>query len=75
MEAKGTTKPRLTPHQKWAFQHLARLSARADAGWVLAKDSGSPAAMEHLYHKGYAERKIKRGPRGGEHRLYRPVFG
>lgn len=65
---------RVTGHQRWALGQLARRSrvATASEGWVLGKDVGAPAAMEHLYRKGYVERKIETGPRGGEHKLYRP---
>ena len=72
----------LTPHQKWALCRLARMTRasmssqsfveRAQEGFVLGKDVGAPAAMEHLARKGYVERKIEIGPRGGEHKLYRP---
>ena len=76
------TAVRLTPHQKWALERLERLSrpiVRDGLGapitwrWVHVKDTGCPAAMEHLVRKGYADLDVARGPRGGEHRYYRPV--
>lgn len=67
---------RVTTHQRWALGQLARKvraqTANDHEGWVLGKDVGAPAAMEHLARKGYVERKIETGPRGGEHKLYRP---
>lgn len=74
------TPPRLTTHQKWTLMRLRRLSsvgglfAPAYAHeFVLGKDVGAPAALEHLVRKGYVEREVQYGPRGGEHRLYRPT--
>ncbi len=68
---------RVTTHQRWALGMLARkcrqtVGERWGEGYVLGKDVGAPAALEHLYRKGYVERIIETGPRGGEHKLYRP---
>jgi hypothetical protein len=67
---------RLTPHQRDTLADLrrrARLLSGNGYGWVYGRDVGAPTACEHLVRKGYAERKIVRGPRGGEHRYYRPT--
>jgi hypothetical protein len=69
---------RVTPHQKWALENLRRLMGSAGTEfldmpgvkWVSAKDSGAPAAMEHLVRKGFVERRTDTGPRGGELRFY-----
>lgn len=72
---------KLTKHQRETLLRLARLSrtqaiegVRPDgfARWILDKDCGGPAALEHLYDKGYVERQTRRGPRGGYHYYYRP---
>lgn len=67
-----TTHARLTPHQKSTLARLNTLAQHARDGWVLAKDSGAPAALEHLMAKGYAARKEEVGPRGGRILYYRP---
>jgi hypothetical protein len=67
-------KARITPHQRYALDRLRRLSSlMGDNRWVYEKDSGAPAALDHLYRKGYVEREIRTGPRGGEHVYYRPL--
>lgn len=65
---------KLTKHQKETLLQLCRMSRKnVDAyEWILDKDCGGPAALEHLYDKGYVERQTRRGPRGGYHYYYRP---
>lgn len=74
------TKARLTKHQRETLERLNRLSRQTylrhegigDIGkWILDRDCGGPQALAHLYRKGYVERDIQRGPRGGEKVLYR----
>lgn len=70
------TTPRLTPNQKDRIWLLGRKSAtifgaERPGKWVSAKECGGPSALEHLYHKGYADRHIVIGPRGGEILTYR----
>lgn len=68
---------RITPHQKETLLGLARkamlMATERPGRWIHAKDSGGPSALEHLYRKGYAERDIRIGERGGEHLYYRPT--
>lgn len=66
------TKPRLTQHQKRVLADLKRASRWARDGWAAAADVGAPAGLEHLVDKGYAERQMREGPRGGRHLYYRP---
>lgn len=67
---------RLTKHQKETLLRLCRAAnltyTPRPGRWILDKDCGGPAALEHLYFKGYAEREIRIGPRGGERCYYRP---
>lgn len=65
-----TTMARLTPHQKSTLSRLTRLSG-GEHKWVHVKDCGSAGGLEHLYHKGYADRKVEIGERGGTHLYYR----
>ena len=68
-------RPRLTPHQRRTLECLKRLSNSplySDDGWVSWNDCGSRAALDHLFRKGYVNRIVKIGPRGGEHPYYRP---
>lgn len=67
-------KARLTKHQEWVLSRL-RLLSGADERWVHERDCGSKRGLEHLLRKGYADCKVERGPRGGEHRYYRPGTG
>jgi hypothetical protein len=68
---------RVTPHQRDTLRRVARMAASRreslDGGWVHVKDSGAPAACEHLYRKGYLARRVQFGVRGGEHRYYTPT--
>jgi hypothetical protein len=69
----SATRARLTPHQRETFDRLEHLAQRSGDGWVSADTLGSRGALEHLKRKGWAERRTELGPRGGEHRSYRPV--
>lgn len=67
-----SARPRLTPHQREVLGDLRRRSGSKHR-WVDVRDIGSRTACEHLVAKGYAERKVDHGPRGGELLSYRPV--
>ena len=41
--------------------------------WVYADTVGSKNACDRLVEKGWIEMDVEYGPRGGEHRKYRPV--
>lgn len=70
------TLERLTPHQATTLRALAKKATVLANGrpgrWILDKDCGGPAALEHLFRKGYVMRDLRTGPRGGEHAYYRP---
>jgi hypothetical protein len=68
-------RPRLTPHQRDVLRDLERVSERLDVrgSWVGLDVIGSRAGLDHLVDKGYAERRMTYGPRGGEHPEYRPA--
>lgn len=66
------TRPRLSPHQREVLGRLTRISG-SSRRWVIARNIGSRTACEHLVDKGYAERQVESGPRGGELLSYRPV--
>lgn len=68
-------KPRITPHQKRVLTSLMYWSRKNPSkdGFVDGKFLGAPAALEHLFKKGYAERSLVVGPRGGHRYEYRPV--
>lgn len=71
---------RLTPHQGNVFRALGRKSKRQEeigshrGAWVEADQIGSAGALEHLFEKGYANRKNEPGPMGGKHLHYRPIW-
>lgn len=70
-------RPRLTPHQKEVLMDLTLSSRRnerfANQGWVDGKDIGARAALDHLVRKGYADKQMRYGPRGGQRPHYRPI--
>jgi hypothetical protein len=72
-----TARRRLTPHQRDTLRDLTVTSARnlraGQDGWVPWRWIGARAALGHLVDKGYAERRMTHGPRGGERPEYRPV--
>jgi len=67
------TRPSLTKHQRAIWNQLKRWSNHTQDHWVHGSMIGSSGALEHLVRKGYAERDVYYGPRGGEHRRYRPT--
>lgn len=81
-------KARPTSHQAGVLARLVRrstggLAPQRVAGvlissnelrWVLDSNCGGPMALHHLWAKGYAERDVRTGPRGGEHVYYRPTM-
>lgn len=64
---------KLTTHQAEVLARLKRLSGRYGNGWVAVRYIGSRGALEKLVEKGWAQVDVRRGPRGGEHRYYRPT--
>jgi hypothetical protein len=66
------SRPRLTTHQREVLGRLTRY-AGPRRRWVTLDNIGSRTACEHLVAKGYAERQVDHGPRGGELLSYRPV--
>lgn len=60
---------RLTPNQHDRLLRLARPMHRDR--WILGRECGGEAALDHLTAKGYAERKLEYGPRGGHLYHYR----
>jgi hypothetical protein len=70
-------KVRLTKHQEHALD-LIHLRGRAGDGYrfVSEKEPGlGPAVCAHLFRKGYIDRHIEIGPRGGKHIYVRPAKG
>lgn len=63
--------PRLTRHQREVLDRLTRLSR--DGRWVEYKYIGSRGAIAKLVEKGYVERSVRYGPRGGQHHVCRPT--
>lgn len=67
------TRNKLTSHQREVNARLQRLSRHTAQGWVSAAHIGSRHALDRLVEKGCADRKVETGPRGGEHKFYRPT--
>ena len=68
------TTVRLTSNQRDRLLRLGRVSRipGTSGRWILDTDCGGPAALAHLYRKGYVDRSTTIGPRGGEKLFYRP---
>lgn len=68
------TKVRLTPNQRDRLLRLGRASfiPGTSGRWILDRHCGGPAALAHLYQKGFADRSLQFGPRGGDLNYYRP---
>lgn len=66
------TRPSLTKHQREVRNVLVRWANRTQDHWVHLSMIGSQGALDRLVAKGYAEVDVYYGPRGGEHRRYRP---
>lgn len=62
---------RLTERERETLA-IIRYLAAPHHRWVHEDDTRAPAAAARLVRKGYLEVKTERGPRGGEHRYYRP---
>lgn len=68
-----TSKARLTKNQKERLLMLGdRCGSDRPGRWILDRDCGGPAALWHLFDKGFVEREFRYGPRGGEKDYYRP---
>lgn len=68
------TRRSLTPHQRDVWHQLKKWSRiTGGSGWVHGSVIGSVGALDHLVDKGYAEVDEYSGPRGGQHRRYRPT--
>ncbi len=72
---RGVRRPRgkLTPHQREVYERIERISRRISDRWVAARSIGSAGACAHLVAKGWIERMVEYGPRGGELYRYRPL--
>lgn len=57
---------------RWMEEYV-KVHGRPERKWVSGRDVGAPAGCEHLVEKGFAERRVEYGPRGGEHLFYRPT--
>lgn len=64
--------PALTRFQRTILRRLTYESPNYLGGWVPAEDIDDRGALEQLFEKGFVERKIAYGPKGGAHKLYRP---
>lgn len=64
---------RLTQHQAGVLADLRKLSARKPDGWVRHSEIGAAGACQKLVDKGYAEKRVALGARGGQHPWYRPL--
>lgn len=75
--ATGRRRLPLTPHQRGtltALRGLAEVNVRAGQdGWVPLRWVGSRGALGHLVDRGWAEVRMRYGPRGGERPEYRPI--
>jgi hypothetical protein len=76
------TKGKLTPHQREVYNYIVRVSRRRseiEGGplvhrWLNEGSIGSRGACAKLVEKGWIECMVGYGPRGGEHRQYRPLI-
>lgn len=64
MSTTTSSPPALTQHQLETLLYLGR-SLIGSQDWVRGSDIGSAGALDHLFRKGYANRKTDHGPRGG----------
>lgn len=69
------TTTRISTHQKTVLELLKERSGHATGGYKFVEpgDGLAPAALEHLHRKGFVDKHVHVGLRGGKHNLYRPA--